>query len=89
MVLWAAMTWDSGLQMKQLGIMVLGGLILAVVAFNFIQPYQQQRIVNFFRPDLSARNGATYNVIQALIALGSGGLQARGMAMAPRPSCAL
>jgi rod shape determining protein RodA len=78
LALWAAMTWDSGLELKQLGIMVLVGLILAVVAFYFIQPYQQQRIVNFFRPDLSARNGATYNVIQALIALGSGGVVGKG-----------
>jgi rod shape determining protein RodA len=76
--LWAAMTWDSGLELKQLGIMLLAALILGVVAFNFIQPYQQQRIVNFFRPDLSARNGATYNVIQALIALGSGGWVGKG-----------
>ncbi len=78
MALWAAMTWESGLELKQLGIMTLAGLILAVVAFNFIQPYQQQRIINFFRPDLSARNGATYNVIQALIALGSGGWVGEG-----------
>jgi len=78
MVLWAAMTWDSGLELKQLGIMLLAGLILTVVAFNFIQPYQQQRIVNFLRPDLSARIGATYNVIQALIALGSGGMVGKG-----------
>jgi rod shape determining protein RodA len=78
MALWAAMTWDSGLELRQLGILVLAGLILTVVAFNFIQPYQLQRIINFFRPDLSARNGATYNVIQALIALGSGGWVGEG-----------
>ncbi len=78
LALWAAMTWGSGLELKQLGIMVLAGLILAVVAFNFIQPYQLQRIVNFFRPDLSARIGATYTVIQALIALGSGGMVGKG-----------
>ena len=78
MILWAAMTWESGLELKQLGIIALAGFILAVVAFNFIQPYQQQRIINFLRPDLSARNGATYNVIQALIALGSGGLVGKG-----------
>jgi len=78
LALWAAMTWDSGLELKQLGIIVLACLILAVVAFNFIQPYQQQRIINFLRPDLSARNGATYNVIQALIALGSGGMVGKG-----------
>ncbi len=78
MVLWVAMTWNSGLELKQLGILALAGLILAVVVFNFIQPYQQLRIVNFFRPDLSARTGATYNVIQALIALGSGGWVGKG-----------
>jgi len=78
MALWAAMSWESGLELKQLGIMILSGIILAVIAFNFIQLYQQQRIINFFRPDLSARNGATYNVIQALIALGSGGWVGKG-----------
>jgi len=78
MVLWAAMTWESGLELKQLGIMTLAGLILIVVAFNFIQQYQWIRIVNFFRPDLSARNGSTYIVIQALIALGSGGWVGKG-----------
>ena len=78
LALWAAMTWDSGLELKQLGIIVLACLILGLVAFNYIQPYQQQRIINFLRPDLSARNGATYNVIQALIALGSGGMVGKG-----------
>ncbi len=78
MALWAAMTWESGLELRQLGIMVLAALIMAVVAFNFIQPYQLQRIINFFRPDLSARNGATYTAIQALIALGSGGWVGKG-----------
>lgn len=78
MALWAAMIWDSGLELKQVGIMLLAGLVLGVIAFNFIQPYQQQRIINFFRPDLSSRSGATYNVIQALIALGSGGWVGKG-----------
>jgi rod shape determining protein RodA len=76
--LWAAMTWESGLGLKQVGIMLLAGLILGVVTFNFIQPYQQQRIINFLRPDVSTRSGATYNVIQALIALGSGGWVGEG-----------
>jgi rod shape determining protein RodA len=78
MALWAAMTWVSGVELKQLGMMAVAGLILAVIAFNFIQAYQIQRILNFIRPDLSARNGATYNVIQALIALGSGSWTGEG-----------
>jgi rod shape determining protein RodA len=72
------MTWISGVELKQLGMMALAGLILAVIAFNFIQPYQLDRIFTFFKPDTSARNGATYNIIQALIALGSGGWVGEG-----------
>lgn len=78
MALWAAMTWKSGLELKQLGYLTLTAILLAVIAFNFIQDYQKMRIINFFRPDLSARSGATYNVIQALIALGSGGWVGKG-----------
>ena len=48
MALWAAMTWVSGVELKQLGMMALAGIILTVIAFNFIQPYQIQRILNFF-----------------------------------------
>jgi rod shape determining protein RodA len=79
MVIWAAMTWVSGLELKQLGILAAIGLVLAVVAFFvLLQPYQQDRVINFLRPDLSARTGATYNVIQALAALGSGGWVGKG-----------
>jgi rod shape determining protein RodA len=79
MVLWAAMTWVSGLELKQLGVLIVTGLALAVIAFFFfLQPYQQDRVINFLRPDLSARTGATYNVIQALAALGSGGWFGKG-----------
>ena len=43
-----------------------------------VQPYQQARVLNFVLPDPNARNGATYNVLQALIAIGSGGLFGKG-----------
>jgi rod shape determining protein RodA len=78
LVIWAAMAWISGLQLKQLGIMVFGALTVAVVAFPFIASYQQQRVLNFFFPPANASQGATYNVIQALIALGAGGLAGEG-----------
>jgi rod shape determining protein RodA len=79
MVLWAAMTWVSGLEVKQLVILAAVGAVLAVVAFFFlIQGYQQERILTFLFPDPNARHGATYNVLQALTAIGSGGLAGRG-----------
>lgn len=78
MVLWAAMTWISGLKVKHLGIMLLVVVALSILAFPLLEEYQQLRIINFVFPDPEARHGATYNVLQALTALGSGGLAGKG-----------
>jgi rod shape determining protein RodA len=79
MILWAAMTWVAGLQLKQLGILVLVVVMLAVVAFSFfLQPYQRLRITNFIFPPSNTSYGATYNVQQALAALGSGSWVGKG-----------
>jgi rod shape determining protein RodA len=53
-------------------------VLVGALAFPFLQPYQQARVINFVIPDPNARNGATYNVLQALIAIGSGGLFGEG-----------
>jgi len=54
------------------------GVAAIIVAFPFLQDYQQARILTFLFPDPNARYGATYNVQQALIAIGSGGLLGKG-----------
>ena len=43
-----------------------------------MQAYQQQRIVNFVVPDPNDTYGNRYNVQQALIAVGSGGIFGQG-----------
>ncbi|KAF0107845.1 MAG: rod shape determining protein RodA [Anaerolineaceae bacterium] len=79
LVIWAVMAWVSGLPLKQLAIIAVVGLALAVIAFFFfMQEYQQDRVLTFLFPDPEARHGATYNVDQALIAIGSGGLSGKG-----------
>lgn len=78
MVLWISLLWLSGLDWKYLLAFVIGGIVLSIVAFPFLAPYQQQRIINFLFPDPNARHGAVYNVQQALIAIGSGGLFGKG-----------
>ena len=79
MVLWASMTWVAGLQLKQLGVIVLVVLVLGVVVFSFfLQDYQRLRITTFIFPPANASYGATYNVLQALAAIGSGGLVGKG-----------
>jgi rod shape determining protein RodA len=87
MVILAALLWFNGIQLKHLLLFgVLGflslGTIVALSVFGiripFLQEYQQQRITNFILPDPNATFGATYNVQQALIAIGSGGLFGQG-----------
>ncbi len=72
-VLWFALMWISGFPLKYLAIFGVIAIVGGAIAFPFLQPYQQGRIVNFFFPDPNARYGDTYNVDQALITLGSGG----------------
>ncbi len=79
MFLWAAMAWVAGLDLKQVGILALVILVLGVIAFSFfLQPYQRDRITTFIFPPTNTSYGATYNVLQALAALGSGGWVGEG-----------
>jgi rod shape determining protein RodA len=86
-VILGTLLWLNGMQIKHM--LVVGGMavlalgtvvILTVVGIRipFLQEYQQQRIANFILPDPNATFGATYNVQQALIAIGSGGLFGQG-----------
>lgn len=72
-VIWFAMLWISGVPMKYLVILGIIAIVAGLVAFPFLEPYQQARILNFIFPDPNARYGNTYNVDQARITIGSGG----------------
>jgi len=87
MVILASLLWFNGMQMKHIalfggiGILLIGivvALSVAGVDIPFLQDYQQQRIVNFVIPDPNATFGETYNIDQAKIAIGSGGLWGKG-----------
>lgn len=78
LVLWFALMWLAGLPIKYIFLFVAVGIILAVVVFPFLEPYQQQRIITFAFPDPNARHGNSYNVDQALVTIGSGGLFGQG-----------
>ena len=83
MVILASLLWFNGMQVKHIvifggaGLLLIAGIVILSVAgvdIPFLQDYQQQRVVNFLLPEEEATFGATYNVQQALIAIGSGGL---------------
>ncbi len=77
-VIWFSMLWISGLPPKMILIFGMAGIIIGIVAFPFLEPYQQERIVSFINPDPDARHGNTYNVEQALITIGNGGWLGQG-----------
>jgi len=77
-VIWFSLIWISGLPPKYLILFAIGGIILGLAAFPFLEEYQQLRILNFIFPDPNARHGNSYNVEQALITIGSGGLFGQG-----------
>lgn len=78
MVIFFAMLWINGMDIRQLAIIGGSILLLAVIIFPFLQPYQQDRVLNFIQPQSNVSYGETYNVEQALIAIGSGGLFGKG-----------
>lgn len=77
-VLWFALLWASGLEIKHLLLFVGTGLLLPLASFPFLVDYQQRRILNFLFPDPTARYGEIYNIQQALISIGSGGILGQG-----------
>jgi rod shape determining protein RodA len=86
-VLWFSMLFASGLPAKYMWIFAGFGVVLLLVfllllfsgvKIPFIEDYQLERVVNFFFPDPNARHGNAYNVEQALVSIGSGGLFGQG-----------
>ena len=82
-VLWFSMIWMSGLKPKHLLLFAVVGLVAGTLFFVFLmEDYQKLRIMQFLFPDPNARYGETYNVQQAIITIGSGGLFGQGYGQA-------
>jgi rod shape determining protein RodA len=75
----------AGTSFKQLTVLAalfIGALVVALIAapalgFHVLSHYQEQRLVGFLHPS-SDPQGATYNIHQSLIAIGSGQKTGRG-----------
>ena len=86
-VILGALLWLNGMEVKHviligavgaISFIAIVGLTAAGIRIPFLQEYQQDRIANFILPEEDATFGATYNVQQALIAIGSGGVTGQG-----------
>jgi rod shape determining protein RodA len=63
----------GGLRLKQtLTVVLLAGLMMPL-AWHGLKPYQRERLTSFLEPEAD-KQGSGYQVIQSLIAVGSGGI---------------
>ena len=77
-VIWLAIAWAAGLRPRHLAVLIAAGSMVPFLAWPSLKLYQQARVIQFVFPDPEAQYGATYNVNQALIAIGSGGWFGQG-----------
>ncbi len=76
--IWFGMLFASRFPTRQLIIFLFIGLLSLPIGFTFLKDYQRQRLHTFISP-YSDPGGSGYNVIQAMIAVGSGGILGKGV----------
>jgi len=77
--IWFSMLAVSGIKRNHVAIILLLSLIVFAGSWSFtLKEYQKDRIINFINPQ-SDPLGSGYNVIQSMIAIGSGGIWGKGL----------
>jgi rod shape determining protein RodA len=76
---WLAMVIAAGLNKKYLFILIIIVALMGSLSWSFyLKPYQKERVSTFLNPSFDPLNQG-YNVAQAVIAVGAGGLTGRGI----------
>lgn len=75
--MWLAMLVMAGLRRRQAVLMALAALLTLPLLWGLLQDYMRARLLIFLNPNLDPLD-AGYNIRQALISVGSGGLLGRG-----------
>jgi rod shape determining protein RodA len=77
MFIWFVMMWLAGLPIRHFVILLLIGAGTLLAVFPFLADYQKDRITTFLFPE-AANEADLFNIIQAEISVGSGGLWGKG-----------
>ncbi len=78
-IIWVGIMLLSGIRMKHLLVLLLIFAVLAGFGWKFfLKDYQRARIVTFISPQKDSL-GSGYNVLQSIIAIGSGGFWGKGL----------
>lgn len=68
----------SGIEWKYLASLFFLGILSIIITWFLLADYQKNRIINFVNPENDPK-GSGYNVIQSMIAVGSGGMSGKGL----------
>jgi len=77
--IWLVLILAAGFDKKYYAIVGLAVVVIFTASwFFFFKDYQKERIMNFFNPGADTQESG-YNISQAIIAVGSGGLTGKGV----------
>jgi rod shape determining protein RodA len=76
MFTWFIMIWAAGLRAKHIMLFLVVALLGAPILWANMEDYQKSRIFSFINP--GGDEDAYYNILQAQISIGSGGLTGKG-----------
>ncbi len=79
--IWFGMTYMAGARLRHLAAFALAGLLLGIGMWHsgrILKDYQKNRLIAFIHPDADPKETG-YHVIQARIAIGSGGVWGKGL----------
>ena len=76
--IWGGMIILSGVRKRYIAGLLIGIAIAASIGWFFLEDYQKARLHSFVEPTRDPR-GDSYNVIQSMIAVGSGGFFGKGV----------
>ncbi len=77
-VVWITIIFASRIKLSKFAFVIVTIIASIIILIPFMAQYQQERLVSYFNPSHDIA-GASYNVLQADIAIGSGGLLGTGI----------
>ncbi len=77
LAIWFGINLAAGFRIKHLLTFLLASIVLLIIFFEMLAPYQKNRLATFIDPG-SDPLGTGYNIIQSKIAIGSGKFTGRG-----------
>lgn len=76
-VIWFVMIWLAGLPLSHFAILAAVGILGIGLVYPFLADYQRQRVTTFLNPE-EASEDDVFNIEQAEISIGSGGIWGKG-----------